>query len=148
MHDSQAMTHNAVVDVLYRISPCTMDELIMSLSMHKWGEVLFAVGTLAQEGRVSLQRGSDSGYRLSLAPSAPLHGQLDPKSTPVCFCLGCGYLCDEIDPEDGQSPWIDAHQYLTKYGGTWMELNRRNVLCPACARLSECARQGRMLVQT
>lgn len=148
MDDSQLVTQNAVIEVLSRIGTCTMEELVLSLPRHEWSEIFWAIEVLGQQSRVSLHHGSDTGYRLALATSAPLSGRSDAKSTPVGFCLGCGFLCDEIDPEDAQSPWIDAHRYLTKYGGRWMELNRLDMLCPACARLSDCAGRGRRLVQT
>ena len=58
------------------------------------------------------------------------------------FCVGCGYLCDEIHPEGGHAQWMDAHRYLTKYGFHWDDLDRDDDACPFCARVLACARQG------
>ena len=53
----------------------------------------------------------------------------------VRFCVGCGYLCDEIHPEGGQPLWIDGHTYVMKYGVCWSDLDRRDDACPNCARV-------------
>jgi hypothetical protein len=57
----------------------------------------------------------------------------------VSFCVGCGQVCDEIEPEMGQPLWIDAHRYVTKYGFRWENLDRSDEVCPACARVFQAA---------
>ncbi|MDH4343552.1 MAG: hypothetical protein OEV71_10675 [Nitrospira sp.] len=57
----------------------------------------------------------------------------------VRFCVGCGYLADAIQAEDGETLWTDANHYLKKYGLAWNELERRDDSCPACARVLACA---------
>lgn len=64
------------------------------------------------------------------------------KPIPVRFCVGCGYVCDDIQPEGGQAQWIDAHRYLTKYGFHWDDLDRTDEACPSCARVLACTRRG------
>ena len=61
----------------------------------------------------------------------------------VCFCGGCGQVCDEIEPEMGQPLWIDAHTYVTKYGFRWENLDRSDEVCPACARVFQAAWTGK-----
>lgn len=63
------------------------------------------------------------------------------KPFPVRFCVGCGYVCDEIRPEGGQPLWTDGHRYVMKYGVRWKDLDRKNDACPACARLFAIAWQ-------
>jgi len=60
----------------------------------------------------------------------------------VRFCVGCGYLCDEIHPEGGQPLWIDGHTYVMKYGVSWSDLDRRDHACPHCARVFAIAQRG------
>ena len=57
----------------------------------------------------------------------------------VCFCVGCGQVCDKIQPEDEQPRWIDAHTYVTKYGFRWETLDRSDEVCPPCARVFQAA---------
>lgn len=61
------------------------------------------------------------------------------KPIPVRFCVGCGYLCDEIEPGYGQTQWMDAHRYLTKYGLLWGDLDRTDNACPPCSRVFQAA---------
>jgi hypothetical protein len=60
----------------------------------------------------------------------------------VRFCVGCGYLCDEIHPEGRQPLWIDGHTYVMKYGVRWSDLDRRDDACPNCARVFAIAQRG------
>lgn len=64
------------------------------------------------------------------------------KPFPVRFCVGCGYLCDEPQPESGNAQWIDAHRFLMKYGYHWDDLDRTDDACPGCARLFAIAGRG------
>jgi hypothetical protein len=61
---------------------------------------------------------------------------------PVRFCVGCGYLCDEMHPEGGQPLWTDGHTYVMKYGVCWSDLDRRDDACPNCARVLAIAQHG------
>ena len=142
MFTQNTKVEDAVIDTLAYKGPCTIDVVIASLSTYDWSEILSAVGATLRDGRLLLQGNSDSGYRLSLSPSPSVKIQMHTKLGSVPFCMGCGYVCDEIDPDAAQSPWVDAHHYLTKYGGTWTELHRNEGFCPTCARLSTYARRG------
>ena len=59
---------------------------------------------------------------------------------PLRFCAGCGHVFDEIQPKGGEPQWMDAHEYLTKYGFHWEDLDRTNDACPPCARVFAIAR--------
>ena len=131
----------AVIEFLARRAPCTVDEVLASLTTHDRSEIFSAIGAALRDARLSLQDNPSSGYQLLLPSSSSLSRSVHTASTPVPFCMGCGYLCDTINPEDPQAPWIDAHLYLQRYGGTWAELDRHEELCPTCARISSCARQ-------
>lgn len=144
MSTPHTVIHDAVIDILANMGPCTIDEVVRLLPAHDWNEAFFAVDEMSRDGRLVLRRPSDSnsGYQLSLSASHPLAKQVSKRPASVRFCVGCGYLCDEIDPEDGQSQWVEAHRYLKKYRRTWIELDRNDVFCPACAHLFACARRS------
>jgi len=59
---------------------------------------------------------------------------------PLRICAGCGRVFDEIQPQDGQPRWMDAHAYLMKYGFHWEGLDRMDDACPPCARVFAIAR--------
>ena len=60
----------------------------------------------------------------------------------VRFCIGCGYVCDEIFPAGPLAQWMDGHRFVTKYGVRWDELTRVDDVCPPCARVFAIARRG------
>lgn len=60
----------------------------------------------------------------------------------VRFCVGCGYVCDEIFSVGPLVQWMDGHRFVTKYGLRWEELVRMDDVCPPCARVFAIARQG------
>ena len=64
------------------------------------------------------------------------------KQISVRFCVGCGYICDKIQPEGDQPQWMNAHTYLMKHGLRWEDLDRIDDACPPCARVLACARRG------
>jgi hypothetical protein len=134
MSPAHSLIEDTVIDILTHTGPCTMDELVGSLPSQDWSQVFSAVDQMSRDGRLVLRRIPSCGYRLSLSPSRPITSPVS-KKNPVPFCVGCGYLCDKIDPEDVQSPWVEAQRYLHKYRLTWIELDRNDEFCPACARV-------------
>jgi hypothetical protein len=127
-----------ILHVLQRTGPCSLDDVVQQLLHHDWSEVFAEVDRMSRDGRIVLRRDPGSlGYRLSLPLSHDEAVRM--KSTPVRFCVGCGYLCDEIRPEDGQGQWMDAHRYLDKYRLHWSDLDRTDDACPHCARVLACA---------
>ena len=129
---------DTILDFLHRNGPCCLDDLVQQLLHHDWSEILAAVDQMSRKGRIVLRLApGSSGYRLSL-PLLHTEG-VRIKSIPVRFCVGCGYLCDEICPEGGHAQWMDAHQYLTKYRLYWSLLDRIEDACPHCARVLACA---------
>ena len=141
MSTAQSVIENAVIDMLVQTGPCTMDEVATSLPAHSWSEVFSAVDEMSRDDRLVLRRpsNSSSGYELSLSASCRGDRPVRTRPAPVRFCVGCGYLCDAIQAEDGETPWTDASQYLKKYGLAWNKLERRDDACPACARVLACA---------
>jgi hypothetical protein len=130
---------DTILDVLQRTGPCSLDGVVQQLLHHDWSEVFAAVDRMSRDGRIVLRRDPESsGYRLSLPLSHPAHA-IRITSIPVRFCVGCGYLCDDILPEGGQAQWMDAHQFLTKYRLYWSVLDRIEDACPPCARVLACA---------
>ena len=140
MSPSQTILQDAVIDILAHMGPCTIDEVVRSLPAHGWSEVFSVVDEMSRDGRLVLRRpsNSNSGYQLSLSPCWRVGSTIHNRPAHVRFCVGCGYLCDEIEPEDGRAPWVEARHYLKKYGLTWNELDRTDDLCPACARVLAC----------
>lgn len=140
MSPAQTVIQDTVIDILALMGPCTMDDVVRSLPKHSWSEVFSAVDGMSRDGRLVLRRHSHSNscYQLSLSASCLKERQARKRPAPVRFCVGCGYLCDEIDPGDGQSPWVEATRYLNKYGLTWIELDRTDGFCPACSRVQVC----------
>lgn len=138
MNRPNGTVEDTILDVVQRTGPCSLDDLVQQLLHHDWSQIAAAVDQMSRDGRLVLSRPPDSsGYRLSL-PASHTEG-VRIKSIPVRFCVGCGYLCDEIRPEGEGAQWMDAHRYLTKYGLYWSVLARINDACPHCARVLACA---------
>ena len=57
----------------------------------------------------------------------------------VRFCDACGQFFDEIQPDDGEGCWLEAHTYLSKYGLGWQDINLIDEVCPTCAHLIRAA---------
>lgn len=132
-----------ILEVLERNAPCLLDDLLRQLPHRQWNEVFAAVDQMSREGGLVLRRvPGSSGYHLSLPLSRPAHTEgIRITSIAVRFCVGCGHLCDEIRPEGGETQWMDAHQYLTKYRLGWSALDRIDDTCPHCARVLACGYQ-------
>jgi hypothetical protein len=130
---------DAILDILQRTGPCSLDNVAQQLLHHDWSEVFPAVDRMSREGLIVLRRDPETlEYHLSLPLSNPAHA-IRIMSIPVRFCVGCGYLCDEIHPEGGEAQWMDAHQFLAKYRLYWSLLARIDDACPHCARVLACA---------
>lgn len=142
MPTTQTLIEDALTTFLSRSGPCTMEEAVKSLHIYDWSEVFSAVDDMSRDGRLVLRRPSSSVYQLSLSSVRPPEKKASKKAVAVPFCVGCGYVCDEIEPEDGASPWVPVHRYLKKYRLSWIELNRHDGFCPACARVQACGRRS------
>ncbi len=129
---------DTILDVLQRTGPCRLDNVAQQLLHQDWSEVFAAANRMSQEGRIILRHDPESsGYHLSLPLSHPVYA-IRIISIPVRFCVGCGYLCDEMLPEAGLAQWMDARQYLAKYHLYWNVLVRIEDACPHCARALAC----------
>lgn len=139
MSAAQSVLEDAVINILEHIGPCTIDEVVQSLPDHDWSKVFFAVDNMSRDGRLVFRRPSRSVYQLSLP--TPRQGATTERARPmhrVAFCLGCGYLCDEIKPDAERTPWVEANRYLKKHKLTWFELERIDAMCPACSHVQAC----------
>ena len=66
MHTNVFAQEEAVIELLQRIGPCSMDDIIMQLPDFRWGEVFVAVGRLSRDGRVLLRQLGYSTYQIAL----------------------------------------------------------------------------------
>lgn len=143
MIPAQSAIEDEVRDFLKQTGPCTIDKVFEALSHHNWNMVFSAVDTMSRDGRIVLRRLAESAYQLSLPASGHTIGHVRVKRLLVRFCVGCGYLCDEIHPDTGVAKWVEARHYLTRYAFSWSQLNRIDSTCPACARVLACVRNVR-----
>jgi hypothetical protein len=60
----------AIVETLQRTGPCSLDDVVTSLSSYSWGEVFSAVDRMSRDKRVFVSLLGDSTYQLSLDPHA------------------------------------------------------------------------------
>jgi hypothetical protein len=140
MNNLTYTVEDTILDVLQKTGPCSLDDVVQQLLHYDWNEICAAVDRMSRDGRILLRRNPESsGYHLSLPLSHPAQA-IRITAIPVRFCVGCGYLCDEIRPEGEQPQWMDAHQYLSKYRLSWSILARIDDACPHCARVLACAR--------
>lgn len=61
-------TEDAVIALLRQSGPCLLDNLILRLPNHKWGDLFIAVDQMSRDGRLVLRRGLGSTYHLFLPP--------------------------------------------------------------------------------
>jgi len=60
----------AIVETLQRSGPCSLDDVVTSLSVFSWGEVFDSVARLSRDGRVLLSLLGHSTYHVSLIPQS------------------------------------------------------------------------------
>ncbi len=60
----------AIVETLQRSGPCSLDDVVTSLSVFSWGEVFDSVARLSRDGRVLLSLLGHSTYQVSLIPQS------------------------------------------------------------------------------
>ena len=141
MPTTQMLIEDAVIEILRQRGPCTMDEVTAALPHYNWSELFSAVDDMSRDGRVVLRLLAGSGYQLSVPAATPRIAAGGQQRLLVRFCVGCGYLCDETQPDNGQAQWIEARHYLKRYGFTWNELDRHDDICPACAHVQACGKR-------
>jgi hypothetical protein len=56
----------AVIDMLQRTGPCSLDDLVRFLPNFYWGEVFVAVDRMSRDGRLSLLQLGYSTYQITL----------------------------------------------------------------------------------
>ena len=58
----------AIVENLQKSGPCSLDDIVTSLSNSSWGEVFLTVDRMSRDGRLVLRQYSYSAYQISLGP--------------------------------------------------------------------------------
>jgi DNA-binding transcriptional regulator PaaX len=58
----------AVIDMLQRTGPCSLDDLVRFLPNFYWGEVFVAVDRMSRDGRLLVRRSNHMSYELTLPP--------------------------------------------------------------------------------
>lgn len=74
-----------VIELLQKISPCFLDDLVIYLPNLSWGEVFGAVDRMSRDGRLSLRQFGFSTYQITLNPylsyASSTSGQKELQST-------------------------------------------------------------------
>ncbi|MDH4085363.1 MAG: hypothetical protein OEU99_17685, partial [Nitrospira sp.] len=63
---TQTLIEDAVIELLLKSGPYTMDEVTAALPHHNWSELFSAVDDMSRDGRVVLRLLAGSGYQLSV----------------------------------------------------------------------------------
>lgn len=53
----------------------------------------------------------------------------------VHFCVGCGYVRDEICSGSASAQWIEGSKFVANHAVPWEDLTRVDDVCPSCARV-------------
>jgi hypothetical protein len=68
----------AVVKILERSGPCSLDDLVAQLPDRNWSKVFATVDAMSRDGRLSLRRVAKAGYQISLLSPKPLYAEMHP----------------------------------------------------------------------
>jgi hypothetical protein len=66
MPTTASAQEEAVVEMLQRTGPCSMDDIVMQLPKLSWAEMFVTVDQLSSEGRVLIRRLGYSTYQIGL----------------------------------------------------------------------------------
>jgi hypothetical protein len=66
MPTNASAQEEAVVEMLQRTGPCSMDDIVMQLPNLSWAEMFVTVDQLSSEGRVLIHRLGYSTYQIGL----------------------------------------------------------------------------------
>ena len=72
---------SAILEMLQRRGPCSLDELYQGLSDYSWNQVFAAIDRLSRNGHLALRRPGRFDYLVSIgmssgdAPMHPYHGR-------------------------------------------------------------------------
>ncbi len=59
----------AIIETLRSGGPCCLDDVVMRLPNHSWGEIFLAVDRMSRDGRVLLRQLGYSTYQIALSSS-------------------------------------------------------------------------------
>jgi hypothetical protein len=66
MHTNVSAQEEAVIEMLQRTGPCSMDDIVMQLPDLSWREIFVAINRLSRDGRVVLREVGYSTYQIGL----------------------------------------------------------------------------------
>ena len=66
MHTNVSAQEEAVIEMLQRTGPCSMDDIVMQLPHLSWREAFVAINRLSRDGRVVLRQVGYSTYQIAL----------------------------------------------------------------------------------
>jgi len=69
---------DAVVKILERSGPCSLDDLVAQLPDRNWSKVFATVDAMSRDGRLSLRRIANAGYQISLLSPKPVYAEMHP----------------------------------------------------------------------
>jgi len=61
----------AIVEILHRTGPCSLDDIVTSLPNSSWEEAFDAVDRMSRNGRLLLHQRGYSAYQISLPLNFP-----------------------------------------------------------------------------
>lgn len=67
-----AQIDSVILDQVKRIGPCTLENLVQSLSDLSWNQVFAVVDRLSRAGQLTLRQSTRFEYMVSVAPTRPL----------------------------------------------------------------------------
>lgn len=66
LHTNMSAQDEAVIEMLQKTDPCSMDDIVMQLPNLSWAEVFVTVDRLSRDGRVLLRQLGYSTYQIVL----------------------------------------------------------------------------------
>ena len=68
MKAADALAEEAVLEMVERIGPCSMDDLARQLTHFSWGYVFAAVDRMSRDGRLEIRQLGYLTYHIALSP--------------------------------------------------------------------------------
>ena len=73
----EVLMDEAVRDMIERMGPCALDDLVRELPQFSWGHVFAAVDRMSRDGRLVILQLRDSTYQITLPHSISHHLHAD-----------------------------------------------------------------------
>ena len=78
MDHADISVEEAVVKILERSGPCSLDDLVAQFPDRNWSKVFATVDAMSRDGRLSLRRTAKTGYQISLLSPKPVYAEMHP----------------------------------------------------------------------